>query len=259
MQCEGGNRHSNGIAVPIAVQFSGMTEPREIRAIEGVVDVAGWLVHRRWPKRATFLTGGASHLPEDLVQVVGTDLRCRRQQWFTIVGGDVPCIVQVRVEFDGIAPRLAEVRYQARPGRELTPGTIKRVRLDELWRAAAAEHFPTFTADGVRTFWTDKRDRTATTQSVARSRRRTSEDDLAAVAATYRRALAEGQHPTAEVRKTMRLSSDQAKKWVQRARVAGLLDPAPGERLAGVAPVTKRAGRKAAPTTKPQPGRKGTP
>jgi hypothetical protein len=67
-----------------------------------------------------------------------------------------------------------------------------------------------------------------------RPSRRIPDEDLIRVAEVYRRALALGQPPTAEVERELKLRSRaQAARWVSKARRAHFLGPAPALRVRG--------------------------
>jgi len=177
-----------------------------------------------------------------LVEVDGTGLWVYEAQWVAAIGGDLPADVLMRLVFDGANTRCDELRLWERPdGGRITATTFRQVPLDTLMRAAIDRRVVYTVGDDGRPIATygesvKARYRKGLASLAARGRRRTGDDELERVAATYRAAVADGGNPTAAVERELRLPNrNTAKKWVQRARAAGKLPAALGERRGGIA------------------------
>lgn len=177
---------------------------------------------------------------EPLVRVSGTDMWVHSRDWIGVTGTDLPYGVVFGLDFDGTERQCAEVRlFQYRGGPTVTATLLRSMPIDR-WKRRALELTPRrfFDADGNRL-----RDRSGylepyrnVVRREARSnRRRTPDSELERVATVYRQALADGDHPTAAVERALRLPNrNTAKKWVQRAREGGFLEPAPAPRVGGI-------------------------
>lgn len=177
---------------------------------------------------------------EPLVRVSGTDTWVHSRDWIGVTGTDLPYGVVFGLDFDGTKRQCAEVRiFQYRGGPTVTATGLRSIPVDR-WKRRALELTPSrfFDADGNRL-----RDRTGSLQpyrNVVRresksNRRRTPDSELQRVADIYRQAVAAGDHPTAAVERALHLSGrNTAKKWVQRARQHGFLEPAPAQRVGGI-------------------------
>jgi hypothetical protein len=176
-----------------------------------------------------------------LVELEGTDLLLPMYQWVYALGGDLPVDILLRLDFDGSNTTCGELRFLKRPDRPapMSATNLRRVPLDSLMRAAS-DRRTTYTLRGgtpIAIFGDGIKDeyRQGLAELARRERQRTPDSDLERAAAVYRSAAAAGEPPTAAVERELRLKTrDQAKKWVQRARRAGYLPPATGERVGGV-------------------------
>lgn len=218
--------------------------------IELAKTIEKWRRTEKWPAERRFIVHGPNELRQnDMTQVAGTEMWIQSKQWLTIVGGSLPCIVQLLIEFDGKTSRCLEVRCSTRRSEDRVTATVfRQIPVDDLQRAATQEITRFYRQDSEGRFFstpfthgTDAETR----QHAHARRRRISVDDLEAAAAVYLRAIASGQHPTAAVERELGLANrNTAKKRVQQARTAGLLGPSIGERQAGASLETRPTGQR---------------
>lgn len=164
------------------------------------------------------------------------------ERWVAALGGDLPYDVLLRLTFDGMSTRCAEVRFVERPDRQqvISVSGIRGVPLGSLiaralhsnpvvYREREGEQVASFVT-------TESQERRRVRDRVQNAaHRRTPDEDLEKVAEVYEQAVLDGRPPTAAVERALRLTNrNQAKKWVSRARRAGFLPPAPGERRGGI-------------------------
>jgi len=184
----------------------------------------------------------AEDLEKRFIPIKGTDVYVPARESFYAAGGELPYDIAFVVGFDGIESPLEEVRYSRRPdgGEPVTATKIRTVRLDPLVNQAIGEHRTAYRRQSetliVRVSPAERQTvyLAAMERSRGESRRRIGDEDLKRTADVYMRALAERSNPTKAVQDQLRLPNrNVAKKWVQRARKAGYLSPAPTERRAG--------------------------
>jgi hypothetical protein len=155
------------------------------------------------------------------------------------------CLVELDIDNTGPEPACVEVRAKQRPnGPPVSGAMLRAVRVGTYVRDGA-EYAVQYVADPdpnvMMTVYPVPGDQHA---SYLRARsqekqpsRRIPDEELARVADAYRRALRLGQPPTAAVQHELKLRSRaQAARWVLKARRAGFLGPAPGQRLRGEQP-----------------------
>jgi hypothetical protein len=179
---------------------------------------------------------------DEYKKVPGTDFLVRKQETFLAYGGELPFDVLMTIGFDGVESPLLDVRFMVRPDRQF-PVTATRARLvplDALVREATLQHRSVYRESKpghLRAVSTEERQASyALVVESGRfaSRRRISDEDLRSVAEVYRLFGTSGS-PTAAVQQELNLPNrNVAKKWVQRARERGFLEPAQGERRGGV-------------------------
>lgn len=184
-----------------------------------------------------------TEVAEGYERVRGSDFLVARIEPFVAFGGDLPFDVVFVVGFDGVQSPLLDVRFSVRPDRmeAVTATRIRVIPLDALVQEAVMEHRAVFreVSPGELHAVSDSARHNVYVEAMAASRfasrRRISDDDLRRVAEVYRLAVARRQPPTSAVREELRLSNrNVARKWVQRARQEGFLEPAPGERRGGL-------------------------
>jgi hypothetical protein len=176
-----------------------------------------------------------------------TDLYLESRSAFLAVGGDLPCDVVLIFGFDGTRSPLLEVRLLTRPDTSMPINStrIRTIPLDLLAKKAIIERRviyrktapDTFEAADLPGFEEDRdaRSRYVAKMKAASLRSRISDEQLAKAADSYRLAVMAGRNPTAAVESAMGLPNrNTAKKWVQKARRTGFLEPAPGERVGGL-------------------------
>ncbi|MGI8492483.1 MAG: hypothetical protein ACR2NJ_06970 [Acidimicrobiales bacterium] len=210
------------------------------------------LVEPTRPSETVFWLIGRQQRRQTLLRVTGTDLYVAEHAWVAAIGADLPGDVLLRLDFDGTSTGVGELRVLARPDRPLpvTSSRLRKVPVEALV-TGAVERRVTYTmgADGkpVATFGDPVKDqyRLGLAGLAGRQRRRTPDDDLERAARVYAAAVADHQAPTAAVRRELNLTSDGAKKIVQRARKAGHLPAALGERLGGIPKQTDQDERRA--------------
>jgi|GEM_PF-3001764 hypothetical protein len=179
----------------------------------------------------------------DLIEVEGTGLWIYEARWYAALGGELPYDVLMRIVFDGVNTRCDELRMLERPDdrRPLRSSDLRAIPMDWLLRTAIDQQTVYHLGENdqlVAVYGKTAKQsyRKGLATLAARGRRRTTEDQLERVAKVYRAAVASGQPPTAAVERELRLKNrNTAKKWVQRARAAGCLPPALGERRGGMA------------------------
>jgi hypothetical protein len=184
-------------------------------------------------------TGSVIHVGDS----AAGDLYIGDTQWFAGVGGDLPYDVLFEVVHSVEESRCDAVVFLRRPDRpeQVTAAGVRRVPIGSLIRQAREEAPVAYGLDPNRGYVpVDFRSppeavRESMDEFVAGRFRRTPSSVLRHVAEVYRDAVRRGVPPTKAVEQQLRLPNrDVAKKWVQRARKAGLLEPAPGERKGGL-------------------------
>lgn len=199
---------------------------------------------RRIETNSTF---GLQSTEEDIdarfVRLRGSDLLIPRRAVFVAFGGRLEYDLLFIVGFDGTRSPLHDVRYIQRPERSAKPVASSRIRnvpLDALVREAISSKrvvYRRIAPDAIR--WVSDEEKEAVNDVAGRATRYTARSSatggqLQLVAEEYRMAIARGEYPTKRVQTALNLPSrDVAAKWVQKARAANLLPPAPGERKSG--------------------------
>jgi hypothetical protein len=186
-------------------------------------------------------------VPEEVIDeyehVRGSDFLVARRSPVIAFGGELPFDVLLIIGFDGITSPLLDVRFMARWDTEepVTSTRIRQVPIDQLAQEAIRNHRLVFreVQPGHLQVVLEQDRRVAYLAAMDSdryaSRRRILDADLLSVAEAYRVAVAESKPPTAAVEQQLGLPNrNVAKKWVQRARSAGFLEPAPGPRRGGV-------------------------
>jgi hypothetical protein len=158
-------------------------------------------------------------------------------------------VVEVDVDNSGPVPRVAAVVCIARDDDLAVRGEqLRKVALTRYVREAATGLHPGravrgrsgHVAGALYPLDADQRRQylAARRREERAGLRRVTTDDLRRVADAYRAALAAGQPPTVAVQHALGLNSrGQAARWVEKAREAGILGPAPGWRRAGELPL----------------------
>lgn len=177
-------------------------------------------------------------------QVERSECFIRSKEPFVAYGGELPFDVLFLLGFDGVESPVLDVRFTVRPDRPLpvTAARLREIPLQKLVSMAIADHRAIFRRIGPGKFVraSGEEHRRLYTADLEQpmpytTRRRISDEDMQRVTEVYRLAVANRERPTEAVERDLGLlNRNMAKKWVERARRLGYLEPAPGERKAGL-------------------------